>query len=230
MPPELLTLLSTLAGGGLAVVGGLIGAWWTTRHAALDRQHRACQEMLRLTRRLLMALCTEEDRYQEQDWAQDAEYLATGEQDRGALIAATVEYTERYEAAEAAVDHLADELAILALDLRRRTDRDAVKVCVDAIYERTSLPPPPARIGRRATWVIEKMIEVSLNRRAWCQASGLGSEDNKTLKYLAGEVSEIKAQRAESFRDQKRADEEWARQQRERRESEALDSEGDRTS
>lgn len=188
--------------------------------------------MLRLTRRIREGLATEETKLRELKEAEDA--TESTESALNALLDLPPHYPRvarsRHEAAAAEVDQLTDELAILALDLRDRVHRQAVSVCVDALHERADLPPPPARIGRRATWVIEKMIDVSLNRRAWWRTKGLVDQVRNDLNYLSSEVTEVKELRAERFRDQKRADEKWAREQRERRESDALDSEGDGTS
>ncbi len=120
-------VLNTLAGGGIAIVGAMLGAWWTTRHAARDRHRRACQEILRFTRRISEALRTEDTRRREVREAADdvAERRRRTKPSSDDSLDALLDLDEigesrltylrsRHDAVAAEVNQLAGELAILA--------------------------------------------------------------------------------------------------------------------
>lgn len=211
----------TVIGGALATIGGFLGAWWTTRHAALVRQRAACQEMLRLTSRMWEALSAEEAASRELDQAEQREHEQQARPGRTSddfddllrsIEADATPARARDRSAQAAVDHLAGELAIFALDIRGRVQQ-RVKTCVAAIQERRYLGPPLTTNGRRATWGIEQVIKASLNRR-WRRRPG--QHVRTTIKELGAEVSEAVYLREE----QDRAYDQWVHEERQRRERE----------
>jgi hypothetical protein len=224
--------LNTLAGGGIAVVGAMLGAWWTTRHAARDRHRRARQEMLRVARRTWDALNTEEVLRREAGEAEDAEHQPrkkpSGDDESFEALLKEHEVAGNVAAAhgrlaraESEVDHLADELAILALDLRRRTERAAVEVCVDALRERVHMGPQPAVPGRRAIWIIEQAVKVSVDRRVW-RRRALTKNGRDALDDLSQRVAIVH----EMHEENARAYEEWEREQRKHQQSEGQSGEG----
>ncbi len=133
-------LFNTLAIGGIGIVGTLLGAGWTTRQTARDRQRQACQQILLLTQRVREEVLVESHARQAKEFDRETE-------------------------ATAAVGRVVAELTIAAIDIPKKK-RPRIMACIDAISERDHLAASPTMLTDRAAWTIDQLVHAHVDRAA----------------------------------------------------------------